>query len=461
MKNKINYNKTNNKHNNIFKNIFIILSKIFFIWLLLQFVLQTFVSFKLRLTGGIRDVIWIWKELIVVILAILAIIVLFKEKKRKELFQQKFFKRLSIITWVVLVLITIISLAINHSDLTIFIASLKYSMSGFLIFLIFWVNAWLFLDIQNIKKDVFIRWYSKILKRVLLLSLIWWFIWRFAPRTFTFIGYNEYSYEGQVGVAPPATYLSQYNTWLIRNQFVFERPVALWFFLVVMWPLFFIRRKWRTSILFWWWIYWLNIFSTWSRAAWIAWIVLTMILFLLEYKKHLLKIAMYIFLPLLIIFTGTVYLSKDNVVQRDFSDKWHVENILTAINYLKTEPIWWIWAGMAWPVTHQFDEIKNYNPENQFLQIWLEYWIFWFLGWMWIFWILILVGVQAFRQIRQKKATKYQRWLSLMLFTFSLGLFWLSIEWLVLHSFVDRMIVYPFMALFAIGHVMYYRGYSH
>ena len=46
--------------------------------------------------------------------------------------------------------------------------------------------------------------------------------------------------------------------------------------------------------------------------------------------------------------------------------------------------------------------------------------------------------------------------LSLVIFAFSLGMIGLSIEWLVLHSFVDRMIVYPFVALFG----MYYASYN-
>jgi hypothetical protein len=41
---------------------------------------------------------------------------------------------------------------------------------------------------------------------------------------------------------------------------------------------------------------------------------------------------------------------------------------------------------------------------------------------------------------------------------FSLGLLGLSIEWLVLHSFVDRMVVYPFMALFGLAYAVYYKS---
>lgn len=54
--------------------------------------------------------------------------------------------------------------------------------------------------------------------------------------------------------------------------------------------------------------------------------------------------------------------------------------------------------------------------------------------------------------------SKEMKHLSLIIFAFSLGMIGLSIEGLVLHSFVDRMIVYPFVALFGIYYASYYRA---
>jgi hypothetical protein len=59
------------------------------------------------------------------------------------------------------------------------------------------------------------------------------------------------------------------------------------------------------------------------------------------------------------------------------------------------------------------------------------------------------------------KQTKTMSKLSLIMIAFSLGLFWLSIEWMVLHSFVDRMIVYPFVALFGMYYAIYYKEKNH
>jgi hypothetical protein len=47
------------------KNILVIIAKIFFLGLILQFFLQTFVTFSLGFEGTIWSVIWMWKEIIV------------------------------------------------------------------------------------------------------------------------------------------------------------------------------------------------------------------------------------------------------------------------------------------------------------------------------------------------------------------------------------------------------------
>ena len=54
-----------------------------------------------------------------------------------------------------------------------------------------------------------------------------------------------------------------------------------------------------------------------------------------------------------------------------------------------------------------------------------------------------------------EKETKQQKYLWYVLFSLSLGICGLGICGLVLHSFVDRMIVYPFMAMFGIIYWQY------
>ena len=81
--------------------------------------------------------------------------------------------------------------------------------------------------------------YVKIIKWLLVGSIIWWLIIYFIPRLLEFAGYNKSNYEGDIGIAPPAVYYSQYNDGYVRNQFLFERPISRGFFLVALWPLFF------------------------------------------------------------------------------------------------------------------------------------------------------------------------------------------------------------------------------
>ena len=55
----------------------------------------------------------------------------------------------------------------------------------------------------------------------------------------------------------------------------------------------------------------------------------------------------------------------------------------------------------------------------------------------------IIEELKKWKKADQKKLSQLY-----LIFGFGLWLLWLAIEWLVLHSFVDRMIVYPFMLLY-------------
>jgi hypothetical protein len=60
-----------------------ILIKIFLIGLLLQFLLQTFVTYKLGFDGAARNLVWLRKEIL--ILVFFAIIVYLLRKKSREI----------------------------------------------------------------------------------------------------------------------------------------------------------------------------------------------------------------------------------------------------------------------------------------------------------------------------------------------------------------------------------------
>lgn len=446
------------KKDNIIK-ILVILTKIFFIGLLLQFFLQTFVNFWLWRSWKTRDIIRLWKEIIILILFIFSLYRIRKHKIWKVLSQKIHIGRLIVLLIILWFFVLLNGLLITQTWLTATIFSLRYSITWFIIFIIFSFLSFAFLE----KKPHLEMWYNKIIKRLLWGSLFRWIIIFFVPRMLEFVWYNQYNYEWDINIAPPAAYYSQYNSGYVRNQFLFERPISWGFFLVAFWPMFFalaIKKRWWKAVLFGGWLYWLAVLSTFSRAAWWAWFAQVLIIFLIEYRKSLKKAFLYGFIPILLVFWSITYFWRDQIINRKFSNTWHFTNIVAAIEKIKEKPLFGDWPWTAWPASHHLWEDKEYNPENQFLQIRIEYGILGFIFWMIIYLWFIWIWYKTLRISIHKKSSKQEKYFWYLLFSLSLGIFWLSICWLVLHSFVDRMIVYPFMAMFGIiyGQYQYIRS---
>ncbi len=442
------------------QHITLILIKIFFIGLLFQFFLQTFVGFGLWWNWPIWSVIWMWKEIIILILFSWICYRIRRHRLWEHLLQKLSFKWFLALTLWFWILAVINWLAITQTGLGATIMSLRYSITWFVIFLIFSLISREFFD-QHIALE---RWWSKIIGWLLWWSLFWWAVVYFIPRLLEFAGYNQYNYEWDMNIAPPAAYYSQYNQGYVRNQFLFERPISRGFFLVAFWPLFFalaIKKRWWKAFVFGGGLYWLAVLSTFSRAAWIAWIVQTGILLLIEYRNNLKKAFVYWWIPIILIFWGVAYLGRDQIIHRQFSNTGHLLNLKIAFEKIKDHPIFWEWPWTAWPASHHLWEGKEYNPENQFLQIWIEYGVFWFIAWMTLYVWFLWIGRVALRRSFLEKETKQQKYLGYILFSLSLGIFGLGICWLVLHSFVDRMIVYPFMAMFWIIYGQYKKITTH
>ena len=172
------------------------------------------------------------------------------------------------------------------------------------------------------------------------------------------------------------------------------------------------------------------------------------------------KVAAYSLLPLLALFAWVTYIGRDQIINRSFSNNGHLNMIVSAAEKVVQQPFFGRGAGFAWPASHYLPSGEAYNPENQYLQIWLEYGVFWFAWRMYLYLRLHVIGWKAYKldQDEKKKLVKKTREYGLMIFGLSLGLFGLSIEWFVLHSFVDRMIVYPFMAIFGLTYALYLKS---
>jgi len=470
-----------------------IVTKIFLVGLLLQFFLQTFVTYKLGLDWIFRKIVRMRKEIVLIGLFWLLAYIIQKNKLWKSLRGKLPIKRFIILFLILIGGIGLISLFITDVGISAYIMSIRYSMIGFFIFILFFVLK--FIEQGEQEMDMVKR-YSDIIKKILMGALIRWWIIRLMPNLLTRVGYSQWNVEGAVGIAPPAVYYTQYNEGYVRNQFLFERPISLWFFLVVFWPLFFMfvikKRGWQNAL----WrggMFGLIILSTFSRAARIAWFFQTGILILMQYQRKMLKVLIYGILPMLIIFGGIIYVGRDQIIGRTFSNLGHFKMIAEAIEKVKEKPLRGQGAGTAWPASFQLvnegyllnrqprivgvddwvipttwettstnkmkwlkiSKAVAYNPENQFLQIWIEYGVLAFIWWMVLYLYLHKVWYTAYLETKDIKKSKQERFYSYIILAFSLGLLGLSIEGLVLHSFVDRMIVYPFMALFGIAYAVY------
>lgn len=436
--------------------------KIFFIWLVLQFIAHTFVTYTIWRENVLWNIVRMWKEIWIIGALSVIISTLYHQSAKLQIFWKEFpLKKYSIIFSITTIFILFLWTLLTDSGLITTVMSLRYSMTGFALFIIWFVLAVFFIKDSSISRE---KWYIQAIKYMLIGWLIWRWLVYFLPAFIELFGYNKRIFEWQVGQQPPAVYYSNITEWMVRNQFLFERPIHRWMFLVMFWPLFFlvaIKNKWLQTQILRWSIYGLNILSTLSRAAWLAWIIQTAIILLIMNTQNMKKLILYGFLPWLVLLAGFTYRAKDDIINRSFSNLGHIKHTLTAIQKVSQKPIIGRWPGIAWPASHHRKDIQNYNPENQYLQIRLEYGVIGFWGWMYLYLWLQILGYRSYRKLQHDKLTKEQRYRSRVIITLAIGLFWLSIEWFFLHSFVDRMIVYPSMLLFWICFAIYYKHFHH
>ncbi len=478
----------------------ILLCKIFVIWLLFQFFIQTFVTFQLWRDGTFWTLFRMWKEFI---LALFVIILLryilanikwwIKAVKNKENTDKITWKLLVkntqskfviqfilsfITTTIVLLLLAVCLQAIWFKA---FLLSAKYDLFWFFIFGIWICLALLFFTEED--KNL-LQLYNKLILRVLRLWLAWWFMVWLMPTILRHFWYDPLSYEWTVWQRPPVAYYTLIDKWNVRNQFLFERPTSFGFWLIAFFPVFvlwFLRKKWWKDQIFPTIMFWLLVYSTRSRA-WIAIRALEVIaLFFILYRKSIKKYFIRLIIAAIICLWWLAYLSRWIMV-REHSNTGHLQLMKAWRNIAKENLLLWRWAWYSWPASHQLcytDEpvdifqdvdsihldnqrcellrktnVKNqistygFNPENQYLQILMEYWIVWIIFRLWLCGIILRYTVKMIRIYRNKTKSPYQELLYYSLWWFGIWFVWLCAEWLVLHSLADRMVIYPFFLLY-------------
>lgn len=439
----------------MFKKTIIIFYKIFFIGLIVQFFLQTFVTYKLGLQQDRMQYIRLWKEGIIALLAILTLWWIIWKNKRKQLIITPTIGRWTVGLLLVVGLTVVIHIILLQQPLTTYILAFKYDFFGFFILLI-WFHSSGFLDKKD--RNKLIERYGYIIKRCLRLALIRYFIIFIKPGTLKLFGYDNFMYEGSVGTQPPAAYYTLINHGITRNQFLFERPISRWFFLIAFFPLFytlflhkqnFRTTRWRRSI------YGINIAITFSRAARGAWIIQLIIVGLIIYQKNLKTFLRKILLPVwlgIVLIGGFGY---KHIIQRDYSTNGHIEMLRNGTKLFAKSPLIGHGGGRAGPASHR-EWGPKFNPENQFLQIMIEFGLLGFLWWFLLYLTLNFIGLNKIIQF-QKYSLKSleQQKNTLLIAAMSIGMLGLSAEGMLLHSFSDRMTVYPLMLLFGIIWMQY------
>lgn len=477
-----------------------LLCKIFVIWLLLQFFLQTFVTFKLGRDGQFRTLFRMWKEFILLSFVIILLryvltnlrwrINAIKNKEHTDKItwkillkntESKFIVQFLLIFVATIIVFLLLAVCLQHVWIKAFTLSAKYDLFWFFIFGIWVCLSYLFFTEED--KDL-LHLYNKLIIRVLRLWLARRFILRLMPNSLKLFWYNPYIYEWTVWQNPPTAYYTLIDKWNVRNQFLFERPTSFGFRLIAFFPVFILwysRKKSWKDIVFPTILFWLLIFSTRSRA-WIAIRVLeTILLFFILYRKSIKKYYIRFIIAAIVWIWWLAYLWRWIMV-REHSNTGHLELMKAWWNIAKINPFIWRWAGYSGPASHQLcytdepvnvyqdvnsihldnqrcellrkENVRNqistygFNPENQYLQIFMEYWIIWTIFRLWLCIVILRYTIKMVQVYQKKNKSPYQETLYYTLMWFGIWFVGLCAEWLVLHSLVDRMVIYPFFLLY-------------
>jgi uncharacterized integral membrane protein len=415
---------------------FVLGVKILCVGLLIHFLVHTLMTYGIGIEMG---PLWAWKELVIAVLFMIFLYVLIFHNQWKILFSthRSFFLIVGVLALGVIGTL-LIHLARIDAPITRRAMAMRYDYLWFMLLVLWWASS-LFMQKETAEK--LLKRYGRVIKRVLVGALIRWCIVAIKPWTLKLFGFNNYVFEWTVGMQPPAVYYTHINYWLPRSQFRFERPTTFWFWLTAFFPLFFMqflrRRPWQETRA-WWWIYWLNIILTFSRAARWSWIIVVVVCIGLTSNLPRKKLLLRYWLPLLLWFGAILLVWREQIALRWYSNYGHMTMVKRGREMLIEKPLRWRWWASVGPWSHR-DGWLAFNPENQFLQILIEFWKIGALprlflrGWAIRIWIFA----------RTKENER--------IMAFSLGMMTLTVSGMVLHSFADRMVVYPFMLLFGIA----------
>ncbi|EKE29657.1 MAG: hypothetical protein ACD_2C00130G0008 [uncultured bacterium (gcode 4)] len=364
------------------------LYKVLLVILPFHVILSVFFEYKVWLNG-----FWIYKEILVMLLAGM---LLFEFKKLKKI------PKLDILDYLILgyfwymILITLV----NFSWIKSFIYGGRYDFEFLLIFLI--TKHWGFLlkdKLSSYLKIFLISWWAAIITWMLVRFVFWESIlvnFGFSPKI------SSWSFDQWV---PIYHWIEWAN--VRRFQWIFDWPNQAAFFLTIYSGLLFHYLKNKKDMQFYLYSALLVIFGlvflTYSRSSllWIiAWLWLVLMLNMKTiFKKY--KTQSVTALVLMIMLGGIFYMRywwvMHNIVLRAGSSKWHSERMIIWFKQFIAHPLGqglassWPWYRLAHD-TAGADE-KNFIPESWYIQQLVEWWI---IGFALFALIMALIAYQIY-----------------------------------------------------------------
>ncbi len=371
------------------------------------------------------EVIWLWKEIFTVGFFGLLVYYVIKYKELHIFKKDKMLWRLQWI-FVALLVLSFVFTLIRGLSISMFVLAFKYDFIGYFIF---FTCYHLYRHLPENTAEKLSKWYIAIIKVLLVFALLWWCILLIKPGVLKIFGYTTQSIEGKVGQQPPAVYRTGEHSGYPRNQFLFERPISWGFFLTAFFPLFYmfvLQRKSLRKTRFWWGVFALNVILTFSRAAWGAWIIELIILGILNYRKNIKKYLLKVVIPMIVVLAAIAYIGRAQIIDRSFSNTGHIQLFVQGRKMFVDSPIIGEGAAYVGPGSHR-DGGLAFNPENQYLQILIEFGIVGFLLWIAIYIYLNRVGFKDFFKLwKSKDKTIPQHYR--MTLSMSVGMIGLSIS---------------------------------
>ncbi len=431
----------------VFERLIVLCCKFFIVGLILHFFLHTIVQYGLGVTTP--TVFLLWKEILATFLFLLGFgFALYRfDVFRFFSCRSRFFYLFILLFFLVWTIF--VHFFVYHGSVSVRLLSVKYDF--FPLFVVLSGVGISFLISEHSRLILF-DWFVRVLKIVLVVSLVWYVWLYFFPHILSLFGYSLDAYQWEYGFAPPLHYLQHIWSGTIRNQGLFGGPVSWWFFLTAFWP-FYLRSllwKWRISNnkiffrRFWVVLYLLNVWLCYSRGAWLAVIFETLILCVWHYKRRWRQIVL-TFLFAILAASVILLWKNSSLFARNLSDSGHVDHVLQWVRLIADSP----WLGYGWwtagPASYRSLWDDFFNPENQYIQIAVEYGLIWLILRLALY-VLLIDKAVFFSENRNGSDDIFfsvRRSLTLWL----LGL---AVSGLFLHPAVDSQVMYILMFFFGL-----------